>query len=165
MPHYDPLTGHTLSPRAHDYEDGDERPLPTYPSPARAPQFTTDPNTELVEARLALQNSEACRAQAEQDYLRAVSERDAARADKVALGHIVGRWIDKYNSARADAERLAKCLILVMPDERALRMSNCNFDWAEIISSACQRRDWESAENALTAHKAALAPAAQEQSA
>ena len=42
MPHYDPLTGHTTSPHAHDYEDGDERPLPSYPTPARPPQFTTD---------------------------------------------------------------------------------------------------------------------------
>jgi len=45
--------------------------------------------TELVETRIALMNSEACRAQAERDAARMEAERDAARADIAEVHRIL----------------------------------------------------------------------------
>lgn len=95
--------------------------------------------SELVEARLALANSKACRAEAER-------QANSARADKIKLGKIVARWIDKYKAACADADRLA------VVAEHAHRYLDGNPDGSGVFTLDAE------IVVAIAAHQAALAP-------
>jgi hypothetical protein len=98
----------------------------------------------------------------------AEAERDAALASANGKPELYAALEASLADAEAfakDAKRLAECLTLVMPNERALRMSAQNFAYDEIISSACQRRDWESAAQALAAHRSATGSSANAQKA